>query len=107
MNNTEKDSATRLEEAQLRYSRSEKGRTKRKERRSTETYKTEQKRFFHSEKGKATQLKYRSSPKGVVGKDKRDSVCKLTQACADYLEQNPDKTVQDFLNETQEEATNE
>jgi hypothetical protein len=78
-----KDAADRIEEAQRRYFKSEKGRAS-------------QRRYIKSEKGKKTLSKVQ---KDYYQRKKEKEA--FAEACIQYLQDNPDKTVHDFLKEYQ------
>ncbi len=76
-----KDAADRIEEAQRRYFKSDKG-------------KAAQKRYAQSKQGKKTLSKVQKDY--YERKKEKEAVAK---ACKEYLLENPGKTVEDFLQE--------
>jgi len=60
------------------------------------------KRYFDSEKGKAALKRYFQSDKGKAAFKRQYQKQKLARLCKEWLEQNPGKTVEDFLREIQD-----
>ena len=110
--NDKKDSLDKIAEAQLRYTKTSKGKATQKKYIQSEQGKATLKKFQDSEKGKTirdtysksekgklTHLKYYHSEKGKEKREERTNLRRLMSAFATYLETHPGTTVGDFLKE--------
>lgn len=96
----------KIEEAAERYWKSEKGKAVQKRYNLTSQGKEAQTRYLQSEKGKAALLRYYLSEKGTETRKRRTELQNLLNQCNKFLEENPDKTIEDFLVLINKEATN-
>ena len=58
-------------------------------------------KYFRSEKGKAAFRRYYDSEKGQMRRRRLKMLDLLAKECSTFLQDNPDKTVEDFLNQIQ------
>lgn len=93
------DSYSKLEEAQKRYLNSEKGKTAVKRYKQSEKGKDAQQRYLQSERGQAALLRYYLSEKAQTQRQQRAALLKLFRRLDKILGLNPDKSIEDALNE--------
>lgn len=86
-----------FELAQDKYGQSEKGKANAKKWNSSESGVSAREKYLDSEKGKMAQLRYYLSDRGKTTRQRRNELQKLMRQCANYIEENPGKTVDDFL----------
>ncbi len=89
--------ADRMDATEKRYRSSEKGKDAQKRYLSSKKGRNSQRIYLNSEKGLAAQLRYRLSEKGMSTTQKRQQLAKLADQAITFLEENPDKTVEDYL----------
>ena len=99
MNEKTKDSYSKIEEANIRYHNSEKGKAAKKRYDLSLKGKSARGKYLRSEKGKAALLRYYLSEKGEATRKRHREMVSLCNQLAKYLEKNPTKTVGDFLNQ--------
>lgn len=107
MNNETEDAQAKIEAATKRWQQSEKGKASFKKYRNTPSGREANLRYLQSEKGRAALLKYYLSPKGTKTRQRRKELNRLFTQCKNFLEKNPNETIDDFLSQLQKEAPNE
>jgi len=93
----DQDPAEKIDAAQRRYNKSEKGRVAHKKHQQSEKGKGTASRYAKSEKGKLSKEKYRHSPKGKAFQNKKNENEKMLRRAHKWLKDNPGKTFNDFL----------
>ena len=91
------DSYTKIEEANKRYFNSEKGKKAVNRYIHSDQGKEARQRYLKSEKGQMALLRYYLSEKGVATRQRHNELTKLFTCLSSYLEENPNKTAEDFL----------
>lgn len=91
------DSADKIDKAVRRYFQSEKGKQSLKRYQLSGKGKQAQDNYQKSEKGLQSQLRYYLSEKGVATRKRRSALRKLLTQAAKYFEENPDKSISDFI----------
>ena len=87
--------------AQVLYSHSERGKAKQEEWRNTEEGKKRIRDYDRSPKGKLAKRKYYYGPKGQEAHKRHKVKINRFKNLKKWLENNPGKTIQDFIKETQ------
>jgi len=98
-------SLIKMEEASRRYQGSEKGKAVKKKYDSSPKGKGARERYLRSEKGQMALLRYYLSDKGVETRQRTKELNQLLSQCKTFLEDNPTKTVGDFLQTLQGRLT--
>ena len=96
-------SQKKLEETAKRYWKSEKGKGAQKRYSLSPKGKDAKTKYLESELGKAALLRYYLSEKGIKTRDSQSQLRKLLIQYSSYLEENPDKTIEDFLTQLNKE----
>jgi len=86
-------------ENQRKYWASEGGREAQNRYFQTEAGKEARERYLNSEKGQQALLRYYLSEKAETTRQKRQALIKLFRRLDKYLRENPDKTIEDYLNQ--------
>jgi len=97
------DHYTRIEQAQEKYQKSEKGKAARDRWNKSEKGKESREKYLESEKGQEALLRYYLSEKAETNREKRNSLQKLFRKLSTWLDKNPGKTLEDFLEKGIEE----
>ena len=93
------DHYTKIEATQKRYQESEKGKAARDRWNKSEKGKSSRVKYLESEKGKEALLRYYLSEKAETTREKTKSIQKLFRRAASWIEEHPEKTLGDFLEE--------
>lgn len=102
----QEDSSEKIEEAQKKYWASEKGKEVQRKYNLSPKGREAKMRYLESEKGKAALLRYYLSEKGHKTRGLQIQLKKLLAQCGKFLEENPDKTPEDFLIQLEKEEQN-
>ena len=101
----EEDAQSKIEGASKKYWGSEKGKASRRRYDLSDKGRDARQRYLESEKGQMALLRYYLSEKGFTTRQRHNALTKLMTRCAQYLEANPTGTVEDFLNSLSEEKS--
>ena len=93
------ESDAKFLKTQRKYERSESGKARQKRYFQSEAGKAAKNRYFQSERGQAALLRYYLSEKAESTRQKRQALIKLFRQADNWLKDNPDKTIEDFLNQ--------
>lgn len=91
------DSFTKIEASDKKYQKGPAGKATQERYQKSQKGKDAKRRYFQTEKGKMAVLKYYLSEKGKSRRRAKGRVNSLLSACNKFLEENPTKTVEDFL----------
>jgi len=91
------DSYSKIEESNKRYLNSEKGKQAKRRYDLSDKGREARGRYLESEKGQAALLRYYLSEKGATTRQHHNEMTKLFIQLNKYLEENPNKTIEDFL----------
>jgi len=91
------DGIGKMDENQKRYWASDKGKATQKKYQQSEKGKEARRRYLQSEKGKLATLRYYLSRKGKTARQDKAQLHNILSQCSQFLKDNPNKSVQDFL----------
>jgi len=91
------DPYDKIEKAQERYRKSEKGRGAQKRYNQTLKRKETRDRYFKSELGQKALLRYYLSEKAKTTRQQRQALLKLFRRLDKYLKENSEKTIEDYF----------
>jgi len=104
------DAADKIDAAQQKYLQSDKGKAALKRYFDSDKGKEALRRYLDSDQGKEAQQKYLNSEKGKDALKRAQAKYyytkikprnELAKVCSNWLQEHPNKTVEDFLNERQ------
>ena len=93
----DEDPAEKIDRAQRRYNKSDKGKAAHKKHLETDKGKETVKRYAQSDKGRLSKEKYRHSEKGKAQQLRKGEREKLLRKAQKWLKANPGKTFDDFM----------